>query len=71
MVAGHRAAGAPTDQTAIRQTSDYLWFFEKVVADSPDAATAEAALLEAYPDYGLKIAANLGAKVAKGEMTWG
>lgn len=71
VVAGHRAPGTPTDQTAIRQTSDYLWFFEKVVADSPDAAAAEAALLEAYPDYGLKIAANLGTKVAKGEMTWG
>jgi hypothetical protein len=28
-------------------------------------------LSAAYPDAGLKIAASLGAKVAKGEMTWG
>jgi glyoxylase-like metal-dependent hydrolase (beta-lactamase superfamily II) len=71
VVAGHRSAGAPTDLTAISHTRDYLEFFEKTVASSADAADAEASLLAAYPDAGLKIAANLGAKVAKGEMTWG
>ncbi|MVU80872.1 MBL fold metallo-hydrolase [Nocardia sp. ET3-3] len=71
VVAGHRAAGTPTDLTAIRHTREYLQFFEKTVADSPDAATAEATLLAAYPDAGLLIAANLGTKVAKGEMSWG
>lgn len=69
--AGHRAAGAPTDLTAIHHTREYLRLFEKTIADSPDAATAEAALLAAYPEAGLQIAANLGTKVAKGEMTWG
>lgn len=71
VVAGHRVAGAPTDLTAINHTRDYLELFEKTVAASADAAEAEAALLEAYPEAGLKIAANLGTKVAKGEMTWG
>ncbi|MFE3192652.1 MBL fold metallo-hydrolase [Nocardia sp. NPDC059240] len=71
VAAGHRAAGTPTDHTAIRHTREYLRFFEKAVADAPDAATAEATLLAAYPDAGLRIAANLGTKVAKGEMTWG
>jgi hypothetical protein len=28
-------------------------------------------MLAAYPEAGLKIAANLGTKVAKGEMSWG
>lgn len=71
VAAGHRAAGAPTDLTAIRHTREYLELFEKTIADSPDAASAEQALLDAYPDAGLRIAANLGTKVAKGEMSWG
>jgi len=71
VVAGHRTAGAPTDLTAITHTRDYLEVFEKTVADAANAADAEAALLAAYPDAGLKIAASLGTKVAKGEMAWG
>ena len=71
VVAGHRVAGAPTDLTAIAQTRDYLEHFEKAVTASADAAEAEKALTDAYPDAGLKIAASLGTKVAKGEMTWG
>jgi glyoxylase-like metal-dependent hydrolase (beta-lactamase superfamily II) len=71
VVAGHRVAGAPTDATAIRHTAEYLRFFEKTVAESADAATAEERLLAAYPDAGLRIAASLGTKVAKGEMAWG
>jgi glyoxylase-like metal-dependent hydrolase (beta-lactamase superfamily II) len=71
VVAGHRAAGAPTDLTAITHTRAYLQLFEETIAASADAAEAEAALLAAYPDAGLKIAAGLGTKVAKGEMTWG
>jgi len=71
VVAGHRASGAPTDLTAIAHTRDYLELFEKTIAASPAAAAAEALLLAAHPDAGLKIAASLGTKVAKGEMTWG
>lgn len=71
VTAGHRVAGAPTDLTAIRHTREYLRFFEATVAGATDAAAAEQALLAAYPQAGLTIAANLGTKVAKGEMTWG
>ncbi len=71
VVAGHRVAGAPTDITAIVHTREYLELFEKTIAASDNAAEAEASLLDAYPDAGLKIAAGLGTKVAKGEMTWG
>ncbi len=71
VAAGHRMAGAPTDVTAIAHTRDYLEYFEKTIAASADAAEAEAALMEAYPDSGLVVAASLGTKVAKGEMTWG
>jgi glyoxylase-like metal-dependent hydrolase (beta-lactamase superfamily II) len=71
VVAGHRITGAPTDLTAITHTRDYLELFEKTIDASADAAETEAALLAAYPDAGLQIAASLGTKVAKGEMTWG
>jgi len=71
VVAGHRMAGGPTDVTAIAHTRGYLEYFEKTIAASADAAEAEAALMEAYPDAGLVVAASLGTKVAKGEMTWG
>ena len=43
----------------------------QVVADAASAEDAKAALLAAYPEAGLQIAADLGTKVAKGEMTWG
>jgi hypothetical protein len=36
----------------------------------PHAATT-AALVERYPESGMLIAAQIGPKVAKGEMTWG
>ena len=71
VAAGHRAAGAPTDATAIRHTREYLERFEALVSVSRDGGALEAALLAAYPDAGLAIAAGLGSKVAKGEMTWG
>ncbi|VXB68131.1 MBL fold metallo-hydrolase [Aeromicrobium sp. 9AM] len=71
VVAGHRVAGAPTDLTAITHTRDYLRFFEQTVTESATAEDAKAKLLAAYPDAGLVIAADLGTKVAKGEMTWG
>ena len=71
VAAWHRSAGARTDLTAIRHARDYLRFFETTVAEATDAAAAEQALLAAYPEAGLKIAASLGTKVAKGVMTWG
>jgi len=71
VAAGHRVAGAPTDVTAIQHTRDYLRLFEQAVAESADAAATRDKLLAAYPDAGLVIAADLGTKVAKGEMTWG
>ena len=71
VVAGHRVADAPTDRTAIEYTRAYLKRFEDVVAASVDAAAAEQTLLAEYPEAGLQIAASLGTKVAKGEMSWG
>ncbi|MEU6238085.1 MBL fold metallo-hydrolase [Kitasatospora sp. NPDC047058] len=71
VVAGHRTAGTPTDTTAIEHTGDYLRAFETEIGRAPDAAAAKEALEHRFPDLGLKLAVDLGTKVAKGELAWG
>lgn len=71
VVAGHRTSDSLTDTSSIRHTREYLRFFDKAVAEAPDAAAAEQALLAQYPDAGMTLAAQLGTKVAKGEISWG
>lgn len=71
VVPGHRLPNTATDSSAIAYTRSYLEAFEVIVKDSADGAAATAALLERYPSAGMHIAAQIGPKVAKGEMTWG
>lgn len=71
VVAGHRLPETANDASAIEYTRTYLRDFERILAGSPDGAATTAALIEAYPASGMLIAAQLGPKVAKGEMTWG
>ncbi|MCO1575769.1 hypothetical protein M8C13_08350 [Crossiella sp. SN42] len=71
VVPGHRLPGTPADASAITATRDYLIAFEEELGKAADGAALTDALIKRYPDYGMLIAAQLGAKVAKGEMTWG
>ena len=71
VVPGHRLPSAPADATAITATREYLVTFERELAAAPDAAALTDILTKRYPDHGLLIAAQIGAKVAKGEMSWG
>jgi glyoxylase-like metal-dependent hydrolase (beta-lactamase superfamily II) len=71
VVPGHRLPDAPADVSAIRYTRDYLNAFEEILASSPDGARATDGLVARYPDSGMLIAAQIGPKVAKAEMTWG
>ena len=71
VVPGHRLPGTPTDATAIAATREYLVTFEEELANASDGAALTAALIKRYPDNGMQIAATIGAKVAKGEMSWG
>ena len=71
VVPGHRQPAAPADASALAYTREYLATFRRIVADAPDGATATEALLKAYPQAGMQIAAQLGPKVVKGEMSWG
>lgn len=71
VVPGHRLPDGPADVSAITATRDYLLAFEEELAKAADGAALTDALLRRYPDNGMVIAAQIGAKVAKGEMTWG
>ena len=57
--------------SAIGYTRDYLKAFEEILASTPDGAAATEALVEHYPNSGMLIAAQIGPKVAKAEMSWG
>ncbi|MET8974910.1 MBL fold metallo-hydrolase [Streptomyces sp. NPDC004539] len=71
VVPGHRLPGTAADASAIAATRAYLVAFEEELANAADGAALTAALVARYPDHGMLIAAQIGAKVAKGEMTWG
>lgn len=71
VVAGHRDPAFPADVKAIRHTRDYLAAFDAAIAASDTADEAEKMLQAKYPGAGLGVAAHLGTRVAKGEMTWG
>ncbi|GAA1167642.1 glyoxylase-like metal-dependent hydrolase (beta-lactamase superfamily II) [Kitasatospora gansuensis] len=71
VVPGHRLPGTPADATAISNTREYLTTFEQELANAADGAALTDVLIKRYPDHGMLIAAQIGAKVAKGEMKWG
>ena len=71
VVAGHATADAPTDATAITYTRDYLLAFEEERVKASDSAALIAAMKKRYPDSGMDVALNIGAKVVLGEMKWG
>ncbi|KPI22671.1 beta-lactamase domain protein [Actinobacteria bacterium OV320] len=71
VVPGHRLPGTPADASAITATRDYLTAFEEELGRAADAAALTDALVRRHPDNGMLIAAQIGAKVAKGEMAWG
>ncbi|MBK6018011.1 MBL fold metallo-hydrolase [Streptomyces sp. MBT53] len=71
VVPGHRLPGTPADASAITATRDYLLAFEEELGKAADGAALTQALIARYPGNGMLIAAQIGAKVAKGEMKWG
>lgn len=71
VVPGHRLPDTAADATAITGTREYLVAFEEELAKAADGAALTSALVARYPDHGMLIAAQIGAKVAKGEMSWG
>lgn len=70
VVPGHMAPGTALDTSAIRYTREYLQRFDSEAAKAKTAAELIAAMKNAYPQSGLGIALDIGAKVNKGEMKW-
>jgi glyoxylase-like metal-dependent hydrolase (beta-lactamase superfamily II) len=71
VIAGHLAEGAPSDASAIAYTSEYLRAFEEEAAKAADSGALINAMRERYPNAGMGVALEIGAKVAKAEMKWG
>jgi glyoxylase-like metal-dependent hydrolase (beta-lactamase superfamily II) len=70
VVPGHSAAGAARDASQIAYSQGYLARFEQELARAADSAALIAAMKQAYPEAGLGVALDIGAKVNKGEMKW-
>ena len=71
VVPGHMAPDAAVDVSAIFYTRDYLLAFEEELAKAKHSADLIEAMTKRYPEAGMSIALEIGAKVAKGEMKWG
>jgi glyoxylase-like metal-dependent hydrolase (beta-lactamase superfamily II) len=71
VVPGHMTPAAPTGTAALTYTRDYLLAFEAELAKAKDSAALIAAMTARYPDAGMGVALQIGAKVATGEMKWG
>jgi len=71
VVPGHATTDAAMDASAIAYTRDYLLSFEDELAKAADSAALIAAMKQRYPNAGMDVALNIGAKVALGEMKWG
>ncbi|MBM5572415.1 MULTISPECIES: MBL fold metallo-hydrolase [Deefgea] len=70
IVPGHMQAGSKLDVSNIAYTKQYLQTFEKNAAAAKNSAELIASMKKAYPDAGLGMALEIGAKVNKGEMKW-
>ncbi|NIC04958.1 MBL fold metallo-hydrolase [Billgrantia bachuensis] len=70
VIPGHSLPGLPQDASQLAYTKDYLQRFEAELAQSEDSAALIEAMQDAYPQAGLGIALEIGAKVNTGEMEW-
>lgn len=70
VIPGHMAAGTPLDASSIAYTRNYLTRFDASAAEAKSAAELIQTMKKAYPEAGLAIALDIGAKVRKGEMSW-
>lgn len=70
VVPGHARSAAFDGLSAVKYSQEYLQRFESELAQAPDAAALIATIKRLYPEAGLGIALDIGAKVNKGEMKW-
>jgi glyoxylase-like metal-dependent hydrolase (beta-lactamase superfamily II) len=71
VVAGHMTPTAAADASAITHTKAWLLAFEEELAKAADSAALNLAMKARFPNLGMEVAIDIGAKVATGEMKWG
>ena len=70
VIPGHSLPGQKHDAAQLAWTQAYLARFEQELPKAANSAALIRAMQAAYPDAGLGIALDIGAKVNKGEMKW-
>ncbi|GAB3254677.1 MBL fold metallo-hydrolase [Chitinimonas naiadis] len=70
VVPGHAVSLKEGGMDAVNFSTGYLQRFEQEAAQAPNATVLIEKMKVAYPDAGLGIALDIGAKVSKGEMKW-
>jgi glyoxylase-like metal-dependent hydrolase (beta-lactamase superfamily II) len=70
VIPGHALPGQPQDASLIAYSQAYLARFEDELHKASGSAPLTEAMKKAYPNAGLGIALDIGAKVNKGEMKW-
>jgi len=71
VVPGHMVPDAAMDLSGVAHTRAYLVAFDEELAKAKDAAGLKAAMEARFPNLGMGVALDIGAKVATGEMKWG
>ena len=70
MIPGHSLPGQKHDASQLAWSQAYLARFEQELPKAANSAALIEAMKRAYPEPGLGIALDIGAKVNKGEMKW-
>lgn len=70
VIPGHARDTGKAGVAAVQYTRTYLQRFEAELEKAPNAAALIEAMQRLYPQAGLGIALDIGAKVNKGEMKW-
>ena len=70
VIPGHSRPGQKQDASQLAWSQAYLARFERELSKAPGSGALIDAMKQAYPDAGLGIALDIGAKVNKGEMKW-
>ena len=70
VIPGHSAAGAKQDASQIAWSQAYLARYDQELPKAANSGALIDTMKQAYPEAGLGIALDIGAKVNKGEMKW-
>lgn len=70
VVPGHSLPGQPHDASQLAWSQAYLARYEQELPKAANSGALIEAMKKAYPEAGLGIALDIGAKVNKGEMKW-